>query len=443
MKRTARAGLVLAISLALFGAGGIGLFRSTGPSSQGTSPVAAPGPPLSMEASEAGSLDRVVQSLQNSLRTSPDANGFASLGLAYVQQARLTADPAFYPRAEAALRRSLALGGESNFDAFVGMGALDLARHDFSSALEWGKRARALNPYNGGVQGLIGDALLELGRYEDAFRAFQRMVNLRPDMASYARVSYARELQGDLPGAIRAMKLALESASTREDAAWAGHQLGELYWGIGDLNRAASWYRRGVEMAPSFVPPHAGLAKVAYARGRTAKAIHTYRWVAERYPSPEYLIALGDIFRASGRPELARQQYELVRAEAELFRAGGVNVDLELALFDADHGGEKAALTTARAEWIRRHSVHVADALAWAFYRNQRFEEADRYARRALRLGTKNSQFLYHAGMIRLALGDERAARSLLRRALGLNPGFSILSARIAERTLTGLGRTP
>ena len=441
--RTGRAGLIVLLSFVLFGAGGIGLFRAVGPTSQGASPAASSGALASDPVSGGAPLDRAVASLQERLRSVPEPRGFASLGMAYVQQARVTADPSYYPKAEGALARSLDLQGAENFDAYVGMGALDLARHDFSSALEWGEKARTVNPYNGGVRGVTGDALLELGRYDEAFAEFQRMVDLRPDLSSYARASYARELQGDVPGAIRAMRLALESASSPEDVAWASYQLGELYWSIGKLRPAASSYRRGVEASSSYVPPRAGMAKVAYARGKTGRAIRGYRAVVDRYPAPEYLIALGDIYRASDRSGLARRQFAVVRAEAELFRANGVNVDLELALFDADHGDPKAALAAARAEWERRQSVHVADALAWALYRNGEFAEANEMARRALRLGTESPQFLFHAGMIRLKLGDVRGARSMLDRAVDLNPHFSILYAPVAERVLARLGVAP
>ena len=129
----------------------------------------------------------------------------------------------------------------------------------------------------------------------------------------------------------------------------------------------------------------------------------------------------------------------MVRVEQRLFSANGVNTDLELALFDTDHGEPEAGLVAARAEWRRRQSVHVADALAWALYANDRPEEAWRYAQRALALGTRNASFLYHAGMIKLALGDRGAARSLLADALETNPHFSIQHADDAVAALRRL----
>jgi tetratricopeptide (TPR) repeat protein len=427
-------------AVALFAVGGIGLFKvidSSEPPAvtpQETSVLAAR--PLVAGAS----LAQTIVGLQDRLRLEPtDWKSFASLGLAYVQEARMTADPSYYPKAEGVLKRSLRLNDDENFDALTGLGALSLARHEFADALDWGRRARTLNPYNANIRGVIGDALIELGRYPQAFRAFQEMVDLRPDLGSYARASYARELQGDVAGAVQIMRMAVEAAGTADDAAWARYQLGELFFNSGQLAQAVKSYRAAHELSPSFVPPQAGLAKAAWAQGRVHEAIRRYASVVERYPLPEYVIALGDLYELQGDEALAGRQFSLARAEEDLFRAAGVNVDLELALFDSDHGKPRAALRTARAEWQRRHSIQVADALAWALYRNGHAREALRYERRALALGTRSALFHFHAGMIELSLGNRDAARQHLHEALVINPHFSIRYSPLLQRTLGSL----
>ena len=443
MKAVGRIGIVVAIAATSLVVAGIAVVRTPAEHDDAAAAVVSASA-LLRPGVGAGTLDDPIDRLQQRLRElSADWRGYASLGLAYVAQARVTADPTYYSKAESALQRSLRLNERDNVNAVLGLGVLALARHDFAAALEHGRRARAMAPYSMDAYGVIGDALLELGRYRAAFDAFQRMVDTKPALASYARVSYTRELTGDVDAAVRAMRLAFDAAGTPTDAAWAAHRLGELAWGTGDVGTAAGWFRRARDLDPHSVDALAGLGKVAWARGRPAIAIERYTEVAERYPSPEHLIALGDLYATTGRPELAEQQYAVVRATAELAAANGVNVDLELALFLADHGEPGAALAAAEEEWARRRSGHVADAYAWALFRNGRFDEAALFADRALSLGTHDALFLFHAATIHHALGDDDAALALIAEALNRNPNFSILHRRAAEDLLTELEAAP
>lgn len=430
--------IVLVTGIAVFVAGGLGILRSlrTGVA---TAPPAADA--LAAPAATAASLEETIANLQTHLTAQPDdAHALATLGLAYSQEAVHAGDPSYYPKAEEALQRSLQVQPDGNADALIGLGIVANARHDFADGVRWGEAAAQLEPEAAHILGVIGDGLLELGRYHRAFGTFARMVRMRPDVASYARVSYARELRGDLPGAMRAMRRALQAAGTPDDASWVSYQIGELYFRGGHVAPAERSYRRSIALAPTFVPPHAGLAKVAWARGEVQRAIHGYRWVVARYPLPEHVIALGDLYTVAGRSGAADEEYALARAEAALFRANGVNVDVEQALFEADHGDATTALDDARAGWTARQSIGAADALAWSLYRDGRFLSAARYERYALHLGTLDAAYRYHAGMIALRLGDRTTARRDLSLALGTNPHFSILGSVVAERALARLG---
>src|SRR4029450_7128559 len=150
--------------------------------------------------------------------------------------------------------------------------------------------------------------LVELGRYDRAFDAFQTMVDTRPGLASYARVAYARELVGDVRGAERAMRMAFDAAGTPSDSAWSAYQLGELAFGSGDVGAAREWYRRGLELDPSYVPNLAGLGKVGWASGDGELAIARYTDVVARYPSAEFVVALADLYRVTGQSALADRQ---------------------------------------------------------------------------------------------------------------------------------------
>ena len=442
MTRMARIATIVFIAASVFLAGGIGLFRSLDSDPDPAPAAAVPVDPdlVVSPSTSSGSLSGAITALQLQVEESPqDWQSLASLGLAYVQQARITVDPSYYPKAEEALQRSLKLQPKNNASALVGMASLEAARHDFVTSLDWAKQALEQTPGAAEALGVVGDAQLELGRYDDAFDSYQQMVDTRPDLSSYARVSYARELLGDSRGAVVAMEAARKVSGTPADIAWTSFQLGELAFNDGRIDDAVKEYRRGSQADASFVANLAGLAKVAWARGEHDESIERYEEVVTRLPLPEYVIALGDAYAAIGDDEAAAQRFEIVRLEQELFTSNGVNTDLELALFDADHGRPEAALRAARAEWDRRRSVHVADALAWALYANGRADEALRYAERALSLGTRNASFLYHAAMIRLALGDREEARTLLAEAIDTNPSFSIQHAEAAAKTLERL----
>lgn len=438
--RTLRALAIGSLAAGLFLIGGLGLLRPADapePSVVAADQVAET---VSHPVVLSGTLDRAISDLRRHLEEFPtDWRSWATLGLAYVQQARVTADPRFYAQADGALERSLELQPTANLEAFTAMGALASARHDFAAALEWGERARAETPGNANVLGVIGDAQLELGRYEEAFATFQEMVDLRPDVASYARASYARELQGDVPSAITAMELALQSAGTPQDRAFAAYHLGELEFNRGRLGPAADRFRQAAAFAPEFVQPTIGLALVAWARGDVDGAVALVRPVVRRVPAPEHVILMGDLLAAAGRGAAAERQYEVARVQSALARDAGVNVDLEIALFEADHGDASAALRAAQAEWERRQSVHVADALAWSLHRSGRSQEALDVARDAGRLGYRSALFAFHRGMIELAVGDERAAVGALREALRINPYFSVPHAEEARTTLDEL----
>ncbi|MEX2406619.1 MAG: tetratricopeptide repeat protein [Actinomycetota bacterium] len=441
MKGPVKAAMVVVAAATLItGAAVVNLRGTTVPDRRVMGLPRTPASVLLGPAGRAGSLEGSIGALQDRLRLVPqDWQGYASLGLAYVAQARVTADPSWYPKAEGVLATSLRLQGEGNVDVVLGLGALALARHEFRDALTYGRAAEDMSPQNADAFGVIGDALLELGRYDEAFAAFQTMVDIRPDLTSYARVSYARELLGDVEGAVDAMRIAFESAGTATDAVWAAHQLGELELGRGDVEAATGWFERGLDLAPDDVANLAGLARSAWVRGDTRLAIERFEDIVARRPSVEHVATLGDLYAITGHPDLAETQYAVVEAARQLARSNGVNVDLEVALFDADHGDHERALAAAQAEWQRRRSVHVADAYAWALYANGRFQDAERLSDRALALGTRNPAFLYHAAMIERALSHDAVALRLMSRALRLNPRFSVLYAATAERVRSEL----
>jgi tetratricopeptide (TPR) repeat protein len=405
-----------------------------------TPPAAVPRAEIAADRSLSGAglgdTASVVARLQHELRARPDdAEKLALLGLAYQQRARETGDPSYYPKSEGVLRRALALAPD-DLVATGGLASLALSRHRFREALALGRRALRISPTTARTYGVVGDALVELGRYDAAFRAFDRMSSLKPSLASYARIAYARELLGRPRAALAAMRLALDAAlGQAEPLAWTHWQLGRLHWSIGETAAARREYREALAALPGYVYGLDALAHAEVARGRVERAIALERQAVDRIPLPQFVGALGDLLHLAGRERQARRQYATVRVIERVLRANGVRTDLESALFDVDHGlGLRQTLALARRARAERPSIDGDDVLAWALTRNGRCAEALEYSRHALRLGTKDALKYFHRGMVERCLDHRVAARAWFERALALNPHFSTLWSPLARR---------
>ena len=372
-----------------------------------------------------------------------DYISYTELGATFLRQARETGDVEGYSRAENALREALDLN--PNYSSALGyLASVLYAKHDFHDALKTADRLSAANPSDAHALAVLGDARLELGQYGGAESAYDRLLNLTQTPPVFSRLARLRELQGRPGEAIELMRRAAAEAdaslASQESRAWYHLQLGHLYYNTGDHGPAEAEYDRSLSAFPDYVHALAGLARVRAAGGALDEAIALYSRVVARYPIAEYVIALGDSYRAAGRPDEASKQYELVEAIDRLYKANGVNTDLQMALYFVDHGLRlDEALHQAFAEYERRGSIQAADVLAWALYKSGRYEEARDYSQEALRLDTQDALLLFHAGMIANELGDSEQARAYLERALAINPHFSILYQDEARTTLDEL----
>ena len=397
-------------------------------------PVVAPGP-----LRPGASTDERVAQLQAAVRAAPEGGPYAELGRAYLQKLRETGDPGFYARAEAALREATRRDPRAVMAA-IGMGQLELGRHRFDAALEWGRRARRLAPELLASYPVVVDALVELGRYDDAASTLQELLDRKPGLPAYARASYLRELRGDIDGAKEAMRLAVAAGGQApENVAYVQTLLGGLQFTDGRIDDAEAAYRLALARVPRYAPALAGLARAEAAAGRLDRAIGRLTEVVDRLPLPEYVIALGELELAAGRDASAEETFALVGVQQRLLEAEGVDVDVEMALFEADFGDPQRGVALARRAWGAAPSVRSADALGWALTRAGRPQEGDVYGRRALKLGSRDPLVLYHAGISAREAGREDAARTLLRRALEGNPRFSPLFAPRARRALEEL----
>ena len=384
-----------------------------------------------------GDTAAYVRKLERRIATHPqDADALTLLGLSYQQRGRETGDPAFYKLSGEALQRAANTGGRPVLIA-QGRASLANTRHRFRDGLGLAREAIRLDPQNGSAYGALGDALLNLGRYPEAFKAYDRMAVIAPGIASYTRVANARELTGRPGAAAEADTLALATGSTvPEHVAWTTVQLGNVDFNQGRVGAAAIEYRRALRRLPGYVHAEAGLARVDAAEGRYGLAVARLRHVAEVLPIPAYVILLGDILHVSGHETQARRQYALVGAIERLFAANGVRTELQTAVFDLDHNWNiEDALARARTAYTAAPGIYAEDAFAWGLLRAGRCGQARLHSAHALRLGTRDALVIFHRAMIERCLGAP-SARAWFRRSLATNPHFSFLWAPVARKAL-------
>lgn len=380
-----------------------------------------------------------ITALQRSIRVhSRDAELWAALGSSYYQRVRETGDFSFYTRAQGVLNTALRLDPRSS-SALVGLATIALARHDFRAGLAYARRAHRLEPEANAAYPGIVDGLVETGQYRAAGRTIQEFLNRVPTLSSYARLSYFRELHGDLDGALQAMQYAISAGgSAPENVAYVQTLLGSLEFFRGRLSAAGRADRIALAQVPGYPQALVYLAEVQAAEGHLSAAITTYRDAVNRLPLPQYVTELGDAELAAGKPAQAQRDFALIGAEERLLAANGVNTDVDLALFEANHGSPARAVVLGRRSWAAP-SVRSADARGWALTQAGRPAEGLGWARRALMLGSRDPNFLYHAGIAAARSGDRTAARRYLTAAVSLNPRFSPLYGPRAERALKAL----
>jgi tetratricopeptide (TPR) repeat protein len=421
MKRSALLALVLIIG---FAGGRFVLFE---PESGSATPTR---PSTTGTSSEIATLKRTLKQNPN------DVGSLQSLAAAYLQRSLDTLDTSYYPLAEDALDRADQISPDLD-RTLIARGVLELGRHHFSAARDLASRVLIRKPADADALAVAFDAAIELGHYDEAAQYIERLLDLRPGLPAYSRFSYLQELQGDVPGAIVAMREA-NVAAGRIGSAGITTFLGDLQFNRGNLAEAEAEYRTALRISAGFPNAELGLGRVLAARGDTEAAIATLERVDRRSPSPTVAEVLGDLEAGQGHHRDAERWYERVRELTQVQIDSGENTDLELALFEVEHARTPAesahALALAqRAYAARPDNIYVNDALAVALLKSGDVSGASHHIAHALRLGTQNARFHYHAALIAELNGDLATARETLQTALDLNPWFTFHDRQVIE----------
>ena len=381
-------------------------------------------------------------------RVGGDPRDFANrtvLGQLLLRKAKEDDDHAASARAVTVLRAALAANRDYG-PARTHLAVALLAGHGFGEALELARESYQRNPRDTLALAAVGDALLELGRYDEADAAFaglERQAGRPP--AVLARLARSAELRGRRDRAVALIDEALAETSAAgadpQTRAWYASRRAQLAFDAGDLGAAERFHRRALDAVPDYGASRVGLAAVAAARGDLGRAAELYRAAFDEFGEPPMAAALGDVLAADGKPDEANAWWDRAEAGmAEEAKTAETAHLREVSRFLADHARDPArAVELARRDLEIRQDIYAQDTLAFALLRAGELEGAAEASEKALRLGARDANLFYHAGLIAAARGEAGRATELLTEALAINPRFDPRGAADARQTLDRL----
>jgi tetratricopeptide (TPR) repeat protein len=380
-------------------------------------------------------VDAEIRGHQKKLEKLPQhIDTWILLGRAWVRKARETADPGYYLNSKACADIVLDFApGNSLARNLIAQTLLN--DHKFYEARDLAAEILAKEPEDLVALGTLSDALMEVGRYEEAVAAADKMVDLKPSLPSYARASYLIWLHGDTKRAASSARLAAESGrdpSFPEPRAWTLVQAALIFWHQGDYDGADAGFKLALKEFNDYPPALVGSARVALAKGDAKTAVELLEKAHKQNPLVETAWRLGDARAAAGDQKGAEQAYEIA------VKDGRRTDHRTLALFFAVKNRDiDEAVQLAKGEMTVRPGIYTCDAYAWALYRKGKLPEAREAMDKATQLGTKDATLLYHAGAIRIAAGDKVEGVKLVREALALNPKFDPVGAAEAAKLVS------
>lgn len=383
---------------------------------------------------EAKLVQKQFADLMKIVRTNPDdTKARISLASLYIQEARVTGDYMYYDLAAMKYADEVLEKDSLHFEALTFKALLYLSQHHFAEGLALAEKARVTNPYNAFVHGILVDAHVEMGNYTQAVEEAEKMISIRPDLRSYSRVSYLREIHGDYPGAIDAMKLAVDAGAPGDEATeWARVHLGRLYEMTGDLKSAEMHYMITLERRPDYAYAIAGQGRIAIANHQYDKAISFYLQADSLINDYSFKEEMAEAYQLSGQKNKADSIIKWVvnamSRDTEKGKADesiGHYADRELAYAYLKAGNYDKALEHALAEYNRRPAnIDVNEALAWVYYMKGDYNKALPYMETALKTNSKNPSLLCRAGLVYAKTNNKAKAKSLLEELTMKNSGI-------------------
>jgi len=386
--------------------------------------------------------DRQMAQANAAVLAAPDTpDPYVDLSVAYMQKARETADAGYLLRAEASCLKALQLHPKF-YGAMQVIPWIYNTQHRFDEGEAAARAAQAMMPLDAWNFGTLGDALVQLGDYDAAGKAYDQMCDFTPDSSALTRVATLRELLGDPQGAISVINdaVATSRSDIPEHYAWTLVQRGNFHFNIGELAQADADYSAALQAMPYYHLALGGLGKARAAEGKYDEAISFYRQALDVAPYQETIVGFTDLLLYLKRPDETKELFELMEAINQIQRASHVRPGWLLVLFYADHDIKlQEALDLAQHEAATRKDIKTLDSLAWALYKTGRYDQAADASAGARRLGTKDALLYFHAGMIEAARGRTQQAIAFLSRAMQINPYFDIRHAPETRAKLAAL----
>ncbi len=390
-----------------------------------------------------------ASNLSEAIKKNPsDIKSILALTTLFIREARITGNYKYYDKEGLKYLNKVLKNDSANFEALTFKSLIYLSQHHFADGLAIAEKAQTINPFNAFIYGLLVDGNVEMGYYDSAIANADRMISIRPDIRSYSRISYLREIYGDYQGAIKAMKMAVEAGAPNDEATeWTRTQLGRLYENTGDLKNAEMHYIIALEERPGYAYALAGMARIANAGKNYTKAIYYYKKADSSVHDLSFKEELSEAYKLCGQKQQADSLTNIVIKELCEDEKDGQNdenvghyADRELAYAYLKINNYEKALEHALVEYNRRpDNIDANETMAWVYYCKGDYPKALNYLQTGLKTHCKNPTLLCHAGLIYAKAGDRMTAKSILQEALSQDPNISEILKAESKETLRSL----